>query len=163
MKNALLRSKKYRGFSYIEIVIVVAILGLTTTLMIPFTFSEISKSRLSYHSKDLASVIFTAQQNAYSQIGGSGHGIRFNDDDFDVFDGSSFATAASSYNVQLNYDITFTDIDLVDVVSSSNTNEVVFDRGDFKPDATGTVTLSDGAQTYRITINKEGLVYYERI
>ncbi len=163
MKKASFLGKFYQGFSYIEIVIVVAILGATTTLIMPFTFSEISKSRLSYHSKDLTSVIFTAQQNAYSQIGGSGHGIRFNDDDFDVFDGSSFATALSTYNVQLNYQITFTDVDLVDVVSSTSTNEVVFDRGNFKPDATGTVTLSDGAQSYRITINQEGLVYYEKI
>lgn len=153
---------KFEGFSYIEILIVLGIFSIASFFFLPFSLSQLSASRVSYHAADVNSLAFGTQQNAFSQKNGSDHGIRFNTDDFDVFEGASYATSTSSYNVDLDNSVEFTDVDLELVGTSTSTTELVFDRGEFKPNADGSITLSDGAQSYTLYINEEGLIYYEK-
>ena len=155
-------AKKYNALSYIEILIVIGMLAVASALMLPITITELGSQRVAFHANNVVTLAFAAQQDAFSQIGGSAHGIRFNTDSYDVYDGSSYATATFSYNVELPEGLEFTSIDLTNP-SSNPTTEYVVDRGNLKPDSKGTVTISDGAKTYRITLNEEGAIYYEII
>lgn len=78
-----------------------------------------------------------------------------------MFIGASYATATYWDTFELKNTVTFTDIDLTDIATLTPTNELVFDRGSMKPNAYGTISLSDGSHTYTVVINQEGLVYYE--
>lgn len=156
-------SKKYNAFTYLEIMVVLAVFSIASFLLVPLSFSQLGSTRTSYYSADINTFIFSVQQESYTQLSGSAHGIRFNTDSYDVYTGSSYATAIDSFTITMNNDVEITDVSLTDIATSNPTTELVFDRGEFRPNAYGTITLSDGFVEYQITINQEGLSYYEKL
>ncbi len=158
-----MKDYKYNAFSYIEVTFVLAIFALSSFLLVPLSLSQLSSSRLSYYASDINSYIFSCQQDSYTQMDGSGHGLRFNEDSYDVFTGNSYSTSINSFNVVLNNNIEIIEVDLIDNATSNPTDELVFSRGSFKPNSHGTITLSDGSLSYQVIINLEGLAYYEKL
>lgn len=153
----------YEGFSYVEIVIVLAIIGIAATFLVPTSLSQLSGNRVKYHSNNIQSLIFTAQQDAYGQKGGSAHGVKFNADSFEIFEGSSYSESTASLTFNLDYSVKITQVNLINLETLTSTDEVYFERGSIFPSAVGTLQVSNGNQSYSVTINKEGLVYHEKI
>ncbi len=156
-------SSKYKAFTYIEVMIVLGIFSIGAFLLVPLSFSQLGSTRTSYYAADINTFIFSVQQESYTQLDGSAHGIRFNADTYDVYTGSSYATATETLTITMNNDVEITDVSLTDIATSNPTTELVFDRGKFRPNAYGTITVSDGFVLYRVTINREGLSYYEKL
>ncbi|MCA9376391.1 type II secretion system protein [Candidatus Nomurabacteria bacterium] len=152
---------RHGAFTYVEVVVVLGMFAIAAYFMVPLSLSGLSSTRVSQPASDVTSLIFSTQQDSFTQKDGSAHGIRFNSSDYDVFIGASYATATYWDTFELKNTVTFTDIDLTDIATLTPTNELVFDRGSMKPNAYGTISLSDGSHTYTVVINQEGLVYYE--
>lgn len=152
----------YSAFTYIETTIVLGIFAISAFLLVPLSFSQLSSNRVSFHASDIASWVFSMQQDSFTQKEGSAHGIRFEEESFYIFTGSSYETSIHSTRLDLNNGVEISELSLNSVETGEPTDTLLFPRGDIKPTATGTIQLSDGRSSYKVTINKEGVVYYEK-
>lgn len=145
---------KKKAFSLIEIVIVLAIFISIMAILIPYGLARFNITRVETVASDLSSKIYTYQQFAYTGKNGKNYGIAFETDKYIPFIGNSYATAESSFEINLPNLYT---IDM----SGVGANEIVFNSGSFRPDEYGTIIITNPNGTdYIVEINAEGLVSY---
>lgn len=108
-----------KGFTLIEILLVVGILMILAILTLPITFDFYRSQQLNTHAQELTQTLRRAQLKAMSVESGSSFGVYLTDDNYTLFKGPSFA----SRDVQ--YDEVF---DLPRIIAVSGIKEVVFSK-----------------------------------
>lgn len=143
----------YKGFSLVEVVLILGLFGIIAVIFIPFSIRQLTFSKLESSSKQMSSSIYLFQQYGASRKNDSSHGVAFNYGSYTLFEGDSLSTASYTEIYDLP---SGTNINSINLTNSAN--EIVFEKGEFKPDEYGYVRVSDGSDSYRIVINKEGLI-----
>ena len=153
-----LLSRKYKAFSLVEVTVVIGILIAVFSIAIPYMINDPTESRVQFEMSNLVSHVFEHQQYAFTHRNGSDYGVKFNTGSYVLFEGDTYATATDTLTIDLPSDITISDVSMSDTGT-----EVQFDQGEFKPNQYGTLKMSKDGVEYRMTINREGLVYRERL
>ncbi|WKZ30833.1 MAG: prepilin-type N-terminal cleavage/methylation domain-containing protein [Candidatus Dojkabacteria bacterium] len=144
---------KYKGFTLIEIVVVIGIMIAAFAVVFPLTVSQIRENKLISTAEEVAGAIFEAQQYAYNKKNGLGYGIKFNSDSYEYISGANYNEAVA--------DDLFTIESGVDVTESlfGTKTDIFFQPGSVRPDDPGEITISDGALTVTVSINSEGAIF----
>jgi|SRR3990167_4314928 len=138
-----LKTKKKTGFTLIEILLVVTIIGILSGLSLPFYSRLILQNTISDTAENLVGSLRKAQ--IYTIAGK---------------DGSDWAVNYSNAQIKLIRQSTGTVFDIYNVsdsVTISSLSQVVFSRPSGQPDITGTFNVSDGNDTKAVTLNSEGV------
>ncbi len=146
-----------RGFTLVEMLIVMGLLVSATAVIIPISVKLLRSNRTESVAKSVYSDTFLTQQNAYTGLGNTNHGIAFFVNRYEIYTGNSLSEATSKEIVYLPNNVSIININF------NTSNEVRFARGAFRPVADGSFIVSDASNSYLITINKEGAIFYEKI
>mgnify|MGYP002075693369 CR=1 FL=1 len=149
--------KLIRGFTLIELLVVLGILLASSFILIPIAINQIQGSQTFSEIKILYSNIFTQQQNSFSGLKNSSYGIAFFTNKYELYTGESLATSTFREEYYFKNNIAITGINL------TSGTEITFPKGSVKPNEYGQINLSDGLETYQISINKEGLIEYAKL
>lgn len=148
------RNNRSQAFTVLELLIVSALVFSSSLFAISISIPQIQGNQTEAQIRDIESLLFLCQQNAYSGKNDSGWGIRFYSTEYHFFNGDSYDTASSIEEVQLSGSM---DVSLISLSDSGR--DITFSAGDLAPQAYGTVRLSDHNNSYILTINKEGLIH----
>lgn len=143
---------KERGFTLIEMILTVGILGLLAGLSMPVYQSFDNRNELDITTQSLASALRRAQVYARSGHSDSGWGVEIQSTAATLFRGASFAGRDSAY-------------DEVTTISQSTAvtgiSEVLFAKLSGTPSTTGNVIFTNtNNETRTVTINAKGMVSY---
>lgn len=150
--------KKITGETVVQLLVVVAILGLLARIIVPSFTKNRSVNALTGSVDDVVSTLVTARTKTLASYNGSQYGVRISNNSVTLFTGSSFNQSSSS-NVSYALDSAVT-IPSGTVSLNGGGTDVVFDRltGGTSNYGTIVVQLSDGSISKTITITKTGLV-----
>lgn len=149
---------KLKAYTLIEISVVLSLIILLAVIGSPILLSQLNTERVKFETENLNSLIFSTQQNAYAGKNSTAHGIKFETSRFILFEGNSFASAAFTEEFALQNRVQITNINL-----TGGAQEIVFAKSSFRPNNTGSLTLSDGIASYTLEINPEGLTNFFRL
>jgi prepilin-type N-terminal cleavage/methylation domain-containing protein len=102
------KREKVKGFTLLELIIVLALLGLFLTLTIPFGMDFYRENVLQEQTSRLANNLKIAQSHAQSQKDNSSWGIKFEPTDqgctncYVMFQGNSYSERNSTYDKVFN-------------------------------------------------------------
>jgi Tfp pilus assembly protein FimT len=150
-----IKNKKLNGFSLFEVLITMAIIMMLSLLVFPITTRKVQESKLETYASQLAIDIYYQQQRAYQKNIPSG--VSLGVSSYYIFDGDTLGGATDTDLKQYPSNIRITSIAL------TGTNEITFANGEFKPTSYGYFDITDTQNTFRIYINREGLIWYEKI
>lgn len=149
--------KSLKAFTLIEIVIVVAILAMSITLITAWTLRTLSTAGLQANYEALSGTLRKSQSAALSSVGGSDHGIRFSTTTYTTFVGPTYdgSDPDTRETFTLSPEIEFTNISL-----NGATNDLVFQKGSGETGQYGTITIEHTAESQPtlITISALGLI-----
>jgi len=147
-------NKNLPAFSLLEVLIVTTIFFAIAIITLPFSIGQLQESRSDAVLKDLRSALFLIEQDAYTRKNNSAYGIAFFSDHYIEFSGPSLATATEQNSVSVTGSTRFSDY------SFGGSNEVNFVAGSFRPTSSGSVVISDGKNSYRLSVSSQGLISY---
>ncbi len=146
-----------RGFSYIQVLVVVAMLSILAAVSSPYYIQFQYKQRLHSSAEALLSDIRLVQGKAMQQMEDDQWGVHISDSDkaYVLFYGGTYNSTEAN-NMSISY---------VNSVSISPDQDIVFDPVTGAPtsgsDVTVTVSSSSLSETRTITINSEGMTYID--
>ncbi len=146
-----------KAFTIIEAVLTLGLLGAVAVIVLPISFRQLQSSQVGAVAKDITSRIFVTQQNAYSQRNFQDYGIAFFADRYVMFIGSSLITSTDTDEVILPANISINSISF-----SGGGNEILFVAGELLPQQNGFISVSDGYDSYTVTINTQGAILYDK-
>jgi len=145
--------KKLKGFSLFELLVTMAILMILSLMVFPLAINKTQESKLeSYASQIVTDIYYQQQRGSLKNLSG---GISLGSNTYTLFYGDSLATSVDTDTRKFPANVRITSITL------TNSNEITFDAGEFKPTSYGTFLLTDGMGSIQIYINREGLIGYE--
>lgn len=147
------RKNYYQGFTLFEILVVLGIVIIISSIFIPLSIRQLQYSKISTYAEDLASQIYMQQQYAYSGRNGNSYGVRVSAHGYSLFEGSSYASAVNVEEVALPASVNIT------ANLSGSCSEVLFEKDSILPGCSGDLTLADSMESYKIYITEEGLIY----
>lgn len=147
-----------KGFTLIELLVTLAIFSVVVAVVAPFSVLQLRRSRVKTESQALVSSMRLTQQRGISGQNASKFGIKFNNSDYILYEGDNYASASQRETFSLNNNVSISNITLTGGVS-----EINFSSDDIRPNATGTLIMTDGSSSFRIIINAEGLIDYEEL
>ena len=150
---SLKKTNKLQGFSIFEILITLGIILMLSVLVFPFTIERLQETKLNTYASQLSTDIYFQQQESVYK--NSLRGISFSSNGYTIYDGETLSTATETSSQDFPSNVSITPVDFV------NGNEFYFPEGEFKPSSSGYLILSDGMNSVRVFINREGLIYYE--
>lgn len=142
-----------RGFTLIEIIIVIAIVGVVVGLAVPISVSQLSRNRAIDAAAEISSNLFLYQQNAYAKKDSKRYGARINTNNYEIVVSDDGVIDPSDEFKVYEYPGGVT----ANVLSS---NEFFFDDGGFKPSTAISFSVHHGSASVSIEINTEGLISY---
>jgi prepilin-type N-terminal cleavage/methylation domain-containing protein len=140
-----------RGFTLIEVLLSVAIMGLLAGLSIPIYQSFLNRNDLSNNTEAVASSLRRAQTYARASKEDSTWGVKVQSGVITLFKGSSYASRSSGLDETVT---------LPGNVTASGMDELYFSKLYGVPNTTGTITLTSNNETKTVTLNAKGLVTY---
>jgi len=145
------KSNVKRGFTLVEVMIVIGVLGIITGLAIPFYQSFQISSALDNAGQEITQALRTAQSRAMSSQGLSSHGVHFDINRFVVFKGDIYSP--------VDPDNEFFEVaNTVDITSSGSSN-IVFSVGEGLSDSQPVITItSSNNESHSISINNLGRI-----
>ncbi len=146
---------KLKGFSLFELLVTMGILMLLSLIVFPVATQKAQEDKLESYASRLVTDIYYQQQR--SALKGLPEGIYLANSGYTIFEGETLLDATDTDVKEYPTNITITSI------SMSNGDVIFFPKGEFKPSSYGTLVLTDGINLVRISINREGLIRYERI
>lgn len=150
-----LNKTQLQGFSLFELLVVMGILLMLSALVFPTTIQKTQETKLESYASQLTTDIYYQQQR--SSLKNMSEGISFGSNQYTLFDGDSLATATGTDIKRYPANIQITSVSL------TSGNEMFFPSGEFKPLSYGTLVVTDGRNSIRIYINREGLIGYEKL
>ena len=147
-----MRKRNEDGFSLIEMLLSVMIIGMITAVSVPLYNSFLARNDLDITSQQIAESFRRAQIYARGVQGDSAWSVEVQTSAVTLFKGTVFASRDTSYDETIT---------LPGRVTASGLGEVRFAILTGLPNTTGTVTLtSNASETKTVTINAEGMVNY---
>ncbi len=146
-----------KAFTLIEILITLALMSFFAVILFPFTIGTIRNGNLSSESANLASAIFKIQQDAFSSENDKAYGIRLNNTNYSILAGSDTSNLVVTETITFPGNISISNLNL-----GNASNEILFAKNNLKPNTTGNITLSNGDESYTVSINNEGLVEFQK-
>lgn len=144
-----------KGFSLFELLVTMGIMMLLALLVFPLTIQKAQESKLETYASQLVTDIYYQQQR--SALKGIDGGVFFNTHSYTLFDGTSLVDAVEKDVKQYPSNISITSVTVI------NREDIFFEQGNFKPSSYGTLIVTDGLNSLRVYINREGLIGYEKI
>lgn len=143
-----------RGFTLIELIIVLGILVVVSALAIPFTQTFRVSSDLNTHTNTILQTLQRAQQLAITGQNSSAWGVYFDDNNkkFVMFKGIDYATRDTEYDQESDYADIF-------IVNTDFGGEIYFALFSGTPSVSGTTTITSVNNDIQyITIKNFGLI-----
>ncbi len=150
-----IHKNKLKGFSLFELLVTMGLLMLLSLVVFPVTIQKAQQDKLESYASQLVTDIYYQQQK--SALKGLPEGIYLYTNGYTLFEGETLLDATDTDLKEYATNITITS------VSMSNGDVIFFPKGEFKPSSYGTLILTDGFNLVRISINREGLIQYEKI
>ncbi len=140
-----------RGFTLVEVMVVVAIVAVLAFLAAALSASSYTKTQLSVETDDLILVLRRAQSRTVAGYQDGTWGIHLTGTGYTLFKGTTYAGRDTAYDEAHTYPPTITGTGLTDVI---------FDFRTGKTSNTGTITLTlsvDGT-TGTVSVNSNGRI-----
>ena len=150
-----------RGISVIEILIVIAVIGILVAIVVPNLTRFRNEQSLKNISADIVSLLNEARNNTISSVNSSQYGVYFESGRAVLFVGSTF-TEPNSTNKELSFSSAVTIQSSGGISLNGGGSTVVFSRISGDTSNYGTITIqlvSDSSRQKIITIGKTGLVF----
>lgn len=147
------QTKNMKGFSLLEIILTLALLLLITAITFPTTLGNVQKSKARTISSQIATDLYYQQQRARSK--NISTGVYFENGRYTLFDGDSFSVGTEKDQKILPSNIRISSISL------TTNNSVLFEGSEFKPVSFGSLYVLVMGQSFRVSMNEEGLIEYE--
>ena len=141
------------GFTLIELMLSIAILGLLTGLSIPLYATFSNRNSLDLATQNVATLLRRAETYSRGAKLDTQWGVELQSDKATLFNGSNFAGRNVAYDEVVTTSPS---------VGLSGLNEVLFSKLGGIPQATGsiTVTSTNSGEARMITINAKGVINY---
>ncbi len=144
-----------RGFTLIEMVIVVGIILVVAGLSIPFLFSYQVTSEVATYANDVERTLRRAQLQAINGYHGTSWGVYFdnNQKQFIIFQGNSYTSRDQNYDQEIDYPNAFN-------IASTFGQEIYFAVYSGLPSLAGTVTVTSSESLFSksIIVNELGVI-----
>ena len=152
-RNSVSLKGKDRGFTLIEIVAVVAIMGIITGLLLTTFFSLSNYSSLERDAAEARAHLEEARIYTQGSRQASSYGVRFEDNEMVLFKGESWLERDDelrSYEFNRSTEVSLGGL--------GGESEIVFRRLFGEPSVSGTITLSGSGRTVEINVLSSGFV-----
>lgn len=158
------RSIVSRGFTSIEVLIVLAILGIVSVLILPVADTSLQRDDLEVAALSMVDAIRSAQSSAMNGRDDTRWGVHFEPGSFTVFGGSAYSEgAATNEPHDLGGRVEVSDVSLspgvpCDLVAGTGNCDLHFVDSGGRPSESGEITLTnDSGDSRTVTINSEGM------
>lgn len=141
-----------RSFTLVEFLLVIVVMAILIGFGLPLSFGLYKNQQLDITSQGVVQALRDAQQKAMGVENDSAFGVYFSNNNYILFQGSSFASRDSQYDEVFDFS---------KVISRSGLQEIVFLKNEGLPSATGDIILSNNSRTKTININNLGRVNLE--
>ena len=140
-----------KGFTFVEVLLVIAILGVLVGLAIPFYQSFQVSSQLDNTTQEVAQTLRRAQARSMASEYFSPFGLHFESQKFVLFRGDTYIES-DPFNEPV-------EVPGILSVSSVFGPDIVFSRVEGRPDVTGSITISTTyGKSRTININELGVI-----
>lgn len=159
-KDSLPASKYKQGFSITELVIIVAILGIMTTIVLTKFSTVKDRQALESSVADIVTTLNKASSKTLASVNSTTYGVHFESGAVVIFTGTVYpGSLGASGNEPYTRIVSPVSITNVTLHGSSGTSgELYFNRLTGTPSKTGTVTLTSGSFSKTITIGGTGQI-----
>lgn len=146
--------KTKKGFTLIELIIVVALIIMFSALILPVGFNFYQESTLKDQAKTLENSLRRAQAMAITGRRESNAGVKIDEGQYTIFERESFGEPRPEVDITIPFPI---------ALSATGPDEIVFQKLTGLPifseeEATTTITLKFGANSQKININSQGKI-----
>jgi len=147
---AKIKDKKI-GFTLLELILVVALISITSAIVAPVYFSAKSADDLDNSANALASSLRKAQLLSMAVEGDSSWGVKLINENVVIFKGVDYLSRDSAWDeiFKVNKNI-----------KNSGLDEVVFSKLYGQPNLNGDIYLTDGNKNKILNINSLGVIEY---
>lgn len=152
-----LRFGSRKGFTALEIIIAVGIVSLLGALSLVSFVNSRHASALVATGNEVVSVLRLAREKAAAGQGGTPWGVRIESGQYRLFQGSTFASAATTSTYVLA-----SDLEIVNITLTGGGQEILFRPGAGTTDQPGMFTVrvqNSMTQTFGITVDRSGRPY----
>lgn len=141
-----------KGFTLIEVMIVVALIIMFSALTLPMSFSFFQEAALKDQVRNLENFLRKAQALAITGRGDSSAGIKITQSECIIFEGESYENRRQALDIVVPFSIT---------VSISGADEIVFQKSTGLlafPSEEVSIIVTSGDSSKEITINSQGKI-----
>jgi len=151
-----MKTLKQKGISALEVMVVVAILGMLALVVLPqfskMRDNQVTKTAVGY----VLSSLDKARSQAISSLDSSPYGVRFESSQVIIFKGTSYVSGSSDNEIlPITYPASISNVTLSGISGSSG--ELYFNKLTGSPSKTGTIVVSGTATTKTITLSATGV------
>jgi prepilin-type N-terminal cleavage/methylation domain-containing protein len=139
-------SKNQSGFTMLEVLVVLSIFGALIMMGLFFDFTFYRGTAFSTDVDAFASILQRARAKAINNINESNHGVYIDADNYELFEGDSYATAIDTQSISRSSEISFSHTEFVFSQLSGDSN--------FE----GDIIITGFGKTAVISMNNEGLI-----
>lgn len=141
-----------KGFTILEILLVVAIIAIVAGIGIPFYYSFVTRNNLDLAEENVYEAYTRAHVKAQAGDRDTSWGLYVTDGSATVFSGNSFATRNGAYDEQFSFS---------ENIVASGLTEVVFSKLEGEAGSTGQTVLTDTSGNIRtINVNAKGTISF---
>ncbi|MBI4458023.1 prepilin-type N-terminal cleavage/methylation domain-containing protein [Candidatus Uhrbacteria bacterium] len=165
VSNSMHRAGQRRGFTIIELMIIVAIMAIMAVMAAPYTAGTLASASLSTNADLASDALREAQSSATSRKSGGKFGVHFEATKFVFFEGAAYSgadpdNAVHSFTGEVTISaVTFSPGGACTVATGSGNCDIHFANHRGTPTETGSVVFSsvDGP-TKTVSINAAGMI-----
>jgi len=146
-----------RGFTIMEVLIVIAIISITAVMSTPFLSATLSRSELDIAAEGAVDALEEARSSALNGRGSGQFGVHFEPDQYVFFDSGTYsAVDPNNFVRSLSGYVSISSINI-----SDGGNDIIFASASGEPNQTGTIVFTDSSgATKTVTVNSAGTVDY---
>lgn len=145
-----------RGFTLIEIMVVIGLLAVVVGFAVPVTTSQLSRNRAIDAAAEISSNMFLFQQNSYSKKDDKRYGMRLNEDSYEMI-----ISDDSNIDEEVDQFVEYEYPDNVTIeISEGSAEEIMFNYSSFRPSESMSFSVRYGISSVKVEINTEGLINY---
>ena len=145
--------RRLKAFTLLEVLVVLGILSAISVIIIPVAVSQLRRDQAESTATDITSAMFAQQQKAVTGQASSGYGIAIYSNKYTIYKGASLAAATVKDDVTFTSGLSISNINL-----AAGGNEIKFNQGSVTPNTTGSFNINSSNSTYKVDINREGLI-----